>query len=67
MRFAFAGIRTFRPWFAGARNQLEVEYQQTPSSATVDDLVQMATPVVSIIEGLLWLFLRPCRPGILAV
>ncbi|MDK4720127.1 hypothetical protein PH552_12310 [Rhizobium sp. CNPSo 3968] len=47
--------------------QLEVEYQQTPSSATVDDLVQMATPVVSIIEGLLWLFLRPCLPGILAV
>ena len=47
--------------------QLEVEYQQTPSSATVDDLVRLATPIVTIIEGMLWLYLRPCLPGILAV
>lgn len=47
--------------------QLEVEYQDTLSGATVDDLLQLATPVVSIIEGLLWLFLRPVLPGILAV
>ncbi|MCM2293039.1 hypothetical protein NAC44_11970 [Allorhizobium sp. BGMRC 0089] len=47
--------------------QLEVEYQDIASGATVYDLVRLATPVVSIIEGMLWLFLRPCLPGILAV
>lgn len=47
--------------------QLEVEYQDTVSGATVDDLVRLATPVVSIIEGLLSLFLRPLLPGVLAV
>ncbi|NTG48584.1 hypothetical protein G6M04_14420 [Agrobacterium rhizogenes] len=47
--------------------QLEVEYQQASTSATPADLVALATPVVTIIEGLLWLFLRPCFPGILAV
>ncbi|NKJ34944.1 hypothetical protein [Rhizobium sp. SG570] len=41
--------------------------QDTLSGATVDDLVRRATPVVSIIERLLWLFLRPCLPGILVV
>lgn len=47
--------------------QLEVEYQQASSSATPADLVALATPVVTIIEGLLWLFLRPCLPGIMVV
>lgn len=47
--------------------QLEVEYQQASSSATPADLVALATPVVTAIEGLLWLFLRPCLPGIMAV
>ncbi|TWB61688.1 hypothetical protein FBZ98_1011033 [Rhizobium sp. ERR 922] len=47
--------------------QLEVEYQQASSSATPADLVALATPVVTAIETLLWLYLRPCLPGILAV
>ncbi|WP_105430217.1 DnaT-like ssDNA-binding protein [Neorhizobium sp. T6_25] len=46
--------------------QLEVEYS-TSSSTSVDDMVAMATPVVTAIEGLLWPFLMPCLPGILAV
>jgi len=41
--------------------------QDTLSGATADDLVRRATPVVSIIERLLWLFLLPCLPGILVV
>ncbi|MBX5021219.1 DnaT-like ssDNA-binding protein [Rhizobium lentis] len=46
--------------------QLEVEYA-TSSSMSVDDLVALATPVVTIIEGLLWPFLCPIVPGILCV
>ncbi|RKD68977.1 DnaT-like ssDNA-binding protein [Rhizobium sp. WW_1] len=46
---------------------LEVEYQDSPTGATRDELIALATPVVSIIEGLLFLFLRPVLPGILAV
>jgi hypothetical protein len=45
----------------------KVRVYQALSGATVDDLVRLATPVASIIEGLLWLFLRPCLPGILVV
>ncbi|MBY2986381.1 DnaT-like ssDNA-binding protein [Rhizobium leguminosarum] len=46
--------------------QLEVEYA-TSSSMSVDDLVALATPVVTVIEGLLWPFLCPILPGILVV
>ncbi|MGO8368871.1 DnaT-like ssDNA-binding protein [Rhizobium ruizarguesonis] len=46
--------------------QLEVEYA-TSSSMSVDDLVALATPVVTVIEGLLWPFLCPVLPGILVV
>ncbi|MBX4872699.1 MULTISPECIES: DnaT-like ssDNA-binding protein [Rhizobium] len=46
--------------------QLEVEYA-TSSSTGVDDLVALATPVVTIIEGLLWPFLCPIVPGIMVV
>lgn len=46
--------------------QLEVEYA-TSSSTSVADLVAMATPVVTTIEGLLWPFLNPVIPGILVV
>lgn len=46
--------------------QLEVEYA-TSSSTDIDDLVALATPVVTTIEGLLWPFLTPCWPGALVV
>ncbi|MGO8086477.1 DnaT-like ssDNA-binding protein [Rhizobium leguminosarum] len=46
--------------------QLEVEYA-TSSSMSVDDLVALATPVVTVIEGLLWPFLIPIPPAILCV
>lgn len=46
--------------------QLEVEYS-TSSSTSVEDIVALATPVVTSIEGLLWMFFRPCLPGILVV
>lgn len=47
--------------------QIEVEYQQS-SSASVEDLVALSTPVVTVIEGLLWPFLMPSHlPGILVV
>ncbi|TBB27331.1 hypothetical protein ELH48_09300 [Rhizobium ruizarguesonis] len=46
--------------------QLEVEYA-TSASMSVDDLVALATPVVTVIEGLLWPFLCPILPGILVV
>jgi hypothetical protein len=46
--------------------QLEVEYSAS-SSTSVADMVAMATPVVTAIEGLLWPFLMPCLPGILVV
>jgi len=46
--------------------QLEVEYS-TSSSTNIADLVAMATPVVTTIEGLLWPFLIPILPAILCV
>ncbi|MEX2739922.1 DnaT-like ssDNA-binding protein [Rhizobium mongolense] len=46
--------------------QLEVEYS-TSTSTDIDDIVALATPVVTIIEGLLWPFLVPLLPGILVV
>ncbi|WP_018900416.1 DnaT-like ssDNA-binding protein [Rhizobium sp. 2MFCol3.1] len=46
--------------------QLEVEYASS-SSSDVADMVAMATPVVTAIEGLLWPFLCPVLPGILVV
>lgn len=46
--------------------QLEVEYSVS-TSTDVDDLVALATPVVTTIEGLLWPFLVPCIPGALVV
>lgn len=45
---------------------LEVEYGVN-SSTSVADLVALATPVVTAIEGLLWLFLAPIVPGVLVV
>ncbi|KRD56488.1 DnaT-like ssDNA-binding protein [Ensifer sp. Root278] len=46
--------------------QLEVEYA-TSSSTDIDDVVALATPVVTAIEGLLWPFLTPIWPGALVV
>ncbi|CAN7704729.1 hypothetical protein LJR098_002565 [Rhizobium sp. LjRoot98] len=46
--------------------QLEVEYSVS-SSTNIADLVAMATPVVTTIEGLLWPFLIPILPGMLVV
>ena len=45
---------------------LEVEYA-TSSSADIEDIIAMATPVVTAIEGMLWLFMCPVLPGILVV
>jgi len=45
---------------------LEVEYAAS-QSISVDELVALATPVVTTIEGLLWPFLCPVLPGILVV
>lgn len=45
---------------------LEIEYAAS-ASVTVEDIVALATPVVTSIEGLLWMFFRPCLPGILVV
>lgn len=46
--------------------QLEVEYS-TSTSTDIDDVVALATPVVTAIEGMLWPFLVPCLPGVLVV
>lgn len=46
--------------------QLEVEYS-TSSSTDIDDLVALATPVVTSIEALLGQFLTPVWPGALVV
>lgn len=46
--------------------QLEVEYAAA-SSTSVTDMIAMATPVVTVIEGLLWPFLCPVLPGIAVV
>lgn len=46
--------------------QLEVEYSAS-ASTDVDDIVALATPVVTTIEGILWPFIVPCLPGVLVV
>jgi hypothetical protein len=46
--------------------ELEVEYAVSSSSSSAD-VVAAATPVVTVIEGLLWQFMRMCIPGVLAV
>lgn len=46
--------------------QLEVEYAAS-STTSVADMIAMATPVVTTIEGLLWPFLMPILPAILVV
>ncbi len=46
--------------------QIEVEYA-TSSSTSVADMIAMATPVVTTIEGLLWPFLCPILPAIAVV
>ncbi|AUX76404.1 DnaT-like ssDNA-binding protein [Sinorhizobium fredii] len=46
--------------------QLEVEYS-TSTSTDIDQIVALATPVVTLIEGLLWPFLVPILPGALVV
>jgi hypothetical protein len=45
---------------------LKVEYAAS-SSATATDAAAMATPVVTIIDGMLWPFFTPAMPGILVV
>lgn len=57
------GSSTVRREKVGA---LEVEYNSS-SSMSAEDLVKLATPVVTAIEGLLWPFLVPVMPGILVV
>lgn len=46
--------------------QLEIEYS-TSTSTDIDDLVRLATPVVTTIEGLLWQFMTPVLPAIAVV
>ncbi len=46
--------------------QIEVEYA-TSSSTDIDEVVALATPVVTTIEALLWPFLVACIPGALVV
>lgn len=46
--------------------QIQVEYAAS-SSTSVADMIAMATPVVTVIEGLLWPFLCPIVPGIAVV
>jgi hypothetical protein len=46
--------------------QLEIEYASSSATDTAD-LVKLATPVVTIIENLLWQFMRPALPGIMVV
>lgn len=45
---------------------LEIEYAAS-SSTDIGNIVAMATPVVTAIEGMLWLFMCPVLPGILVV
>jgi len=46
--------------------QLEIEYASS-SATDIDDLVKLATPVVTTIEGLLWQFMTPVLPAITVV
>jgi hypothetical protein len=45
---------------------LEVEYAMS-TSTDIADIISMATPVVTSIEGMLWLFMCPVLPAILVV
>lgn len=45
---------------------LEIEYAAS-SSTDIGNIVAMATPVVTAIEGMLWLFMCPVLPSILVV
>ncbi|WCK26643.1 DnaT-like ssDNA-binding protein [Agrobacterium pusense] len=45
---------------------LEIEYAAS-SSSDIGDIVAMATPVVTAIEGMLWLFMCPVLPACLVV
>jgi hypothetical protein len=46
--------------------ELEVEYAVSGNSSS-PDVVAAATPVVTIIDGLLWQFMRMCIPIIVTV
>jgi hypothetical protein len=46
--------------------QIQIEYAAS-SSTSVADMIAMATPVVTTIEGLLWPFLVPVLPAIAVV
>ncbi len=46
--------------------QIEVEYAAS-TTTSVAELVGMAMPVVTLIEGLLWPFLIACLPAILVI
>ncbi len=46
--------------------QLEIEYASSTAS-DAEELVTLATPVVTAIEDLLWQFMRPIIPGVLVV
>jgi hypothetical protein len=61
-RIARTGIQNYLGWEVGKPDLALVS-----SNASPRDLVTAATPVVTIIEGLLWQFLRMSVPGILAV
>lgn len=45
---------------------LEIEYA-VGSSGSADDAAQMSTPVVTVINGMIWPFLTPVLPGVLVV
>ena len=45
---------------------LETEYAASAAS-TPEGAATMATPVVTVINGMLWPFLQPCLPGVLVV
>lgn len=45
---------------------IEVDYA-TITKADMAEIIALATPVVTVIEGMLWLFMRPVLPGVLVV
>jgi fatty acid/phospholipid biosynthesis enzyme len=44
---------------------LEVEYQASAGNAA--DIIALATPVITTVEGVLWPFLMPVLPGVLVI
>lgn len=46
--------------------QIEVEYASS-TSVSAADMVALATPVITTVEGLLWPLLMPVLPGIMVV